>query len=146
MNNPLNPTMITLGRELRGLSQRSLSSDIGVTQGYLSRVEKGFVDPTDECLQSLSKKLKLPINFFYRKGDTFTPNLYYRKRSRTSKAVLHSRRPVPKGPAFSLFVSYFSVSSSAASANAAPTLQSWGDADFSMRSTSPCILTMKSSS
>ena len=80
--------MITLGRELRGLSQHRLSEKIEATQGYLSKVEKGFVEPTDDFLDRLSNKLKLPKKFFFRKGDTFTPNLYYRKRSRTSKSVL----------------------------------------------------------
>ncbi len=88
MRTPLNPAMITLGRELRGLSQQKLAEFIGVTQGYLSRIEKGFIEPTDDVIQNLSRHLILPSSFFYRKGDTFTPNLYYRKRSRTSKAVL----------------------------------------------------------
>ncbi len=81
--------MITLARELRGLSQHNLAEKINVTQGYLSRVEKGFVDPTDDFIDNLARGLKLPSNFFYRIGDTFTPNLYYRKRSRTSRSVLN---------------------------------------------------------
>ncbi|MEZ4809317.1 MAG: ImmA/IrrE family metallo-endopeptidase [Allomuricauda sp.] len=88
MKTPLNPTMITLAREFRGFSQQQLAEKVGITQGFLSRVEKGFVEPTEEILNKLSNGLNVKQKFFYRKGDTFTPNLYYRKKSRTSRGVL----------------------------------------------------------
>jgi Zn-dependent peptidase ImmA (M78 family)/DNA-binding XRE family transcriptional regulator len=84
----VNPKMITLGREYRGYNQAELSEGIGVTQGFLSKIEKGILAVNEDVLYKLSSFLKLDKGFFIRQGDTFPPNLYYRKKSKTAQKVL----------------------------------------------------------
>jgi Zn-dependent peptidase ImmA (M78 family)/transcriptional regulator with XRE-family HTH domain len=86
--NNVNPQMITLARDYRGLSQNELADKMGVTQGFLSKVEKGILSVSDDVLETFSNILKLPIGFFLRRGDTFPPNLYYRKKAKTSQRIL----------------------------------------------------------
>jgi Zn-dependent peptidase ImmA (M78 family) len=88
MDKKLNGKMISLGRELRGISQLELSDQLKISQGTLSKIEKGFLSIPDDLLAKLSNKLKLPKDFFFRTGDTFSPNLYWRKKSKASQRVV----------------------------------------------------------
>lgn len=83
-----NPKMITLGREYRGLSQSELAKELGVTQGYLSKVEQGLIAVGDSVIDKFAKALGFPTEFFLRPGDVFPPNLYYRKRAKTTTKTL----------------------------------------------------------
>jgi len=86
-----NPKMVTLAREVRGISQTQLADLIdNLSQGNLSRMEKGILTITDEILQSMATVLNFPLNFFYQE-EVKTPisNFYYRKRvTMPKKAIL----------------------------------------------------------
>lgn len=79
----VNPDMIILARESRGLSQMALADALGVTQGYLSKIEKGFMPLTDEKIEMLSRILDYPTEFFFQSGSLMgmgITEIYHRKR------------------------------------------------------------------
>lgn len=49
-------------RELKGLSQKSLSFEIKISQKQLIRIESGEVSPTFETLQKIVKELGISLN------------------------------------------------------------------------------------
>ena len=83
----LNPIMLILGRELRGLNQSEFAKKLNITQGALSKIEMGIIPVNNDILKEIGKILDFPIEFFSREGETFPPNLYYRKRVKTSKQL-----------------------------------------------------------
>lgn len=83
----INERMITLGRELRGLSQTELSDKIkGLNQGNLSKIEKGLLSASNENIEKIAAFLNLPVSFFTR-GDVIIKEreLLYRKKLSLSK-------------------------------------------------------------
>ena len=48
-------------RKLRGTTQKDFSSDVGITQSYLSQIEKGRKEPSMEVLSTISKHLGVPM-------------------------------------------------------------------------------------
>jgi len=88
MLKPVNPSMITLAREFQGLTQKELSQRIGITQGAISKIELGLLPANEDVLSNLSSELGFPEDFFTREGGLYEPNLYYRKRFKTSKKIL----------------------------------------------------------
>lgn len=88
----MNPKMITLARELRGKTQSQLAAEIdGLTQGNLSRIEKGILNVTDELSHKFSQNLDFPLSFF-KKEHVKTPisEFYYRKRANIPKKTITS--------------------------------------------------------
>ena len=56
---------IVVARESRGLTQSELTKAIkGLSQGNLSRMEKGLLPISEEILNAISKKLDYPLSFF----------------------------------------------------------------------------------
>lgn len=51
-------------RKEKGLSQKDIAAAIGMTQGYISEVEKGLKLPGSEFLISLKKSFGLDLNWF----------------------------------------------------------------------------------
>jgi Zn-dependent peptidase ImmA (M78 family)/transcriptional regulator with XRE-family HTH domain len=87
--NAINPEMIVLAREARGYTQSELAELIGIKQGTLSKIEKGFQPPSDEVLMLLVDKLLYPVTFFEQRDNVYNPDLlYYRKRIVIKKKVL----------------------------------------------------------
>lgn len=77
----INPSMLTLARESRGISQSELAKKIGVSQGKLSKAEKGEQGLPDEVFQNLCRILEYPSKFFYQKSPSApVSHYYYRKR------------------------------------------------------------------
>lgn len=80
-----NPEMLILAREARGYSQEELAELLGISQGTLSKVENGNLDP-QEYLEIISNTLDFPIGFFLREGRQFKANAhFYRKKIRIPK-------------------------------------------------------------
>lgn len=79
---------IKIARESRGLSQKDLSEQIGVTQATLSRFEKGGITVTPDAVMRIAQALGYPESFFEKDirmaGET---SLFYRKRA--SMTVKH---------------------------------------------------------
>jgi len=77
----INPEMIVLAREIRGISQSELADLIQLTQGMLSKIEKGLNKPSEEIFTNICNILEFPMSFFEQTNNIFEPNLsYYRKR------------------------------------------------------------------
>ena len=53
-----NPRMLTLARESRGWTQGTLAERSGVSQPYISRIEKGLKEPAPEKLDALARALR----------------------------------------------------------------------------------------
>ena len=75
-----NPCLLRLAREGAGLTQSALSKLVGCSQGKLSKIEDGVLDPTPSDLQSFSEHLGCELGFFFQKG-TVRPSAvsFYRK-------------------------------------------------------------------
>jgi Zn-dependent peptidase ImmA (M78 family)/transcriptional regulator len=85
----INPRMVLLARESRGLSQTELAQKLNTTQGFVSRVETDMKSMSEETLARLSKILKYPPAFFYREGEAFVPmSLNFRKRDHVNAKAL----------------------------------------------------------
>ena len=60
----INPEMIVLAREIRGISQSELADLIQLTQGMLSKIEKGLNKPSEEIFTNICNILEFPMSFF----------------------------------------------------------------------------------
>lgn len=79
--NVVNNKMITIAREVRGMTQMQLSALIPkLSQGNLSKMEKGILGVTEDIIEKIASVLNFPVSFFYEEY-TFPPfsNVYYRK-------------------------------------------------------------------
>jgi Zn-dependent peptidase ImmA (M78 family)/transcriptional regulator with XRE-family HTH domain len=86
----VNPSMVTLARNLRGKTQTQLATEIeSISQGNLSQIEKGLLGVSEKVLYDLSRNLDFPINFF-RQEHPKRPlsECYYRKRVSLTKKQL----------------------------------------------------------
>ncbi len=81
--NPLrkkvNPEMVEMAREARGLTQTALSDHLGCSQATVSKIEKGALPVSEEMLEELSSVLDYPEDFFCQKGGIYTPGIKYRR-------------------------------------------------------------------
>src|ERR1700730_17257824 len=80
----VNPEMIVLAREARGLSQAELAHRLGISQGQLSKVESGLVSATAQLLPKLARELSFPPKFFVQRHAVVGPStseFYHRKRA-----------------------------------------------------------------
>ncbi len=64
-NSVINHNAIILARESRRLTQAELSNLLNLKQGTLSKIENGFLPVNEQILESLSRSLKYPKEFFY---------------------------------------------------------------------------------
>jgi Zn-dependent peptidase ImmA (M78 family)/transcriptional regulator with XRE-family HTH domain len=60
----VNPEMIVLARESRGLNQTELAQLIGVSQAKISRYENGMLDVSPEDLAAIAEKTRYTVEFF----------------------------------------------------------------------------------
>jgi Zn-dependent peptidase ImmA (M78 family)/transcriptional regulator with XRE-family HTH domain len=92
MNNHLNPSLVTLAREMRGITQKELVQKVpNLTQGNLSRMEKGLLNIPADTLEQIASQLNFPVKFFYQEDlRNPIPNLYYRKRISLPKKDLQN--------------------------------------------------------
>jgi Zn-dependent peptidase ImmA (M78 family) len=90
-NHTVNPDMIILGRESRGLSQKALADAVGISHSGLSMIEMGLRPVSDDVLDRLTKKLNYPRHFFWQEGPITgvgVAEVFHRKRQNVSKLVL----------------------------------------------------------
>lgn len=87
MNESVNPAMLTLAREIRGLTQKELAQASALSQGKISRYEGGSRTVTNSDLSNLARALRFPETFFYqagtRRGNEPT-ELFHRKRRKVA--------------------------------------------------------------
>ena len=87
----VNPNMVILGRESRGLSQKQLADQLSVTQGRISKIEMGLLAVQDKLLEELSRVLNYPKQFFLQEGSLMgvgIAEIFHRKRQDVPKGVL----------------------------------------------------------
>lgn len=85
MSTSVNPAMLTLAREIRGLTQTELAQLSALNQGKISRYEGGSSKVTDSDLRHLSRALRFPESFFLQSGSRLgnEPSEIFHRRRRT---------------------------------------------------------------
>src|SRR5438128_270097 len=93
MSEAVNPRMIVLARESRGMTQSGLALAISTTQAHVSKYESGFLRVPDDVLLKLCHVLEYPRTFFYQTEDVcgFGSSCFYH-RKRQSIPVSDLRR------------------------------------------------------
>jgi Zn-dependent peptidase ImmA (M78 family)/DNA-binding XRE family transcriptional regulator len=86
----INPAMLRLAREARGLTQKELADMLEVEQGTLSKFETGYLLPSDNLLEQIAAQLRFPKPFFFNSKQSFaSPTIYYRKLKQIPKRDLY---------------------------------------------------------
>jgi Zn-dependent peptidase ImmA (M78 family)/DNA-binding XRE family transcriptional regulator len=88
MKESINPQMIILAREARGLTQQQLAGQISMSATNLSKIERGDIGISDEMLQTVAGATSLPDHFFVQPGSLVPENLAYRKRQAVPQRIL----------------------------------------------------------
>ncbi|MBR9852355.1 XRE family transcriptional regulator [uncultured Sulfitobacter sp.] len=90
MTDNFNQDLLRIARQARGWSQSELSSKSGVSQANLSKLENGLIGPTDEVLDSVSKALGFPIEFFFQHDRVIglPMSVQYRKRASVGQKAI----------------------------------------------------------
>lgn len=73
----VNPEMIVLARESRGLTQKDLASRLQVTQSHISKIESGLLGVSPEMLVDLVNILSYPEEFFYQTFQVYPPEMHF---------------------------------------------------------------------
>jgi Zn-dependent peptidase ImmA (M78 family)/DNA-binding XRE family transcriptional regulator len=84
----LNPKMITVARESRGLSQLEMAEKLGLSSSQVSRIEQDFTEVGQHHIKEISEALNYPEEFFYHEGETLPPALALRKRNIVAQKIL----------------------------------------------------------
>src|SRR4051812_5541571 len=85
----INPEMIILARDLRGMTQADLAKELSISQSALSKYEAGLIDVPQEQLELMGKVLGRPTHFFCWKERLYSAScLYHRKNRRISQSEL----------------------------------------------------------
>ena len=88
MTGNMNPEMIMLARESRGITQAELAELIGMSPTNLSKIERSDIGIAEEALQSIAQKTSYPIGFFSQPGEIVPENLNYRKRETVAQKLI----------------------------------------------------------
>lgn len=84
----INPKMVTLARQTRGLSQKDLSEIIGISPSMLSNIENaiGHIPLKMSLVNNLVNSLDFNIKFFEKEGKACLPSSgYFRRHKSVSK-------------------------------------------------------------
>lgn len=85
----INPKMLMLAREARGLTQLELADKAGINRSNISRFEQEFTGFTDDVLDKLIKALRFPENFFLQDQEILPPALYRRRDNLQAKTLTY---------------------------------------------------------
>lgn len=75
----INPKMLMLAREARGLTQLELADLAGINRSNISRFEQDEMGFSDDVLIKLIEALKFPEHFFMQNEEVLPPALYRRR-------------------------------------------------------------------
>ncbi len=87
----INPQMVSVAREARGIPQETLADALKVTQGRVSKMEAGLLPIPSDLVDALARILHYPPHFFYQDGPLLGPGIpefYHRKRQSVPKKLL----------------------------------------------------------
>lgn len=80
MSENVNPKFLELARHLRQYTQKEAAELLGVSQGKLSKAEKGLQPLPSEIVHSLQRVFNLPLSFFFQATDSSqVGHMYYRR-------------------------------------------------------------------
>ena len=88
INPKLNPKMLTVARESRGLTQIELAEKLNLSPSNISRMEQDLIEITPTNFNAIVGTLNYPEEFFYQVGETLPPALALRKRNIVAQKVL----------------------------------------------------------
>ncbi len=80
------PGRLRLARALRGVQQKELATEIGVTPGAMSQFESGGVEPSPATVERLSVSLRCRRAFFFRAADARAHDEPFFRRRRATPA------------------------------------------------------------
>jgi Zn-dependent peptidase ImmA (M78 family)/DNA-binding XRE family transcriptional regulator len=83
MNQAINPKMIVLARQSRGITQQELTEHLRIGQGTLSKLESGLARISLDVLEKLVIYLKYPREFFYEPLEIYPPGLHFYRKHKT---------------------------------------------------------------
>jgi Zn-dependent peptidase ImmA (M78 family)/DNA-binding XRE family transcriptional regulator len=84
----LNPKMLTVARESRGLTQIELAEKLNLSPSNISRMEQDFIETTPVNFNAIVEALNYPEEFFYQDGETLPPALALRKRNIVAQKIM----------------------------------------------------------
>jgi Zn-dependent peptidase ImmA (M78 family)/transcriptional regulator with XRE-family HTH domain len=85
MDDPINPAMLILAREMRGLTQAEVAKRAGIAQATVSKYENETIETSAEHLAKLAEVLNFPVSFFRQRERTIgTMCVRHRKRQSLS--------------------------------------------------------------
>jgi Zn-dependent peptidase ImmA (M78 family)/transcriptional regulator with XRE-family HTH domain len=84
----INPGMIVLAREARGLTQQNLADKLNLPRANVSRLENGDTNVQRDTLLAISAATQYPPQFFTQQGNFIPVNLAYRKREKVHLKLL----------------------------------------------------------
>jgi Zn-dependent peptidase ImmA (M78 family)/DNA-binding XRE family transcriptional regulator len=84
----LNPRMIALARESRGLKQEELGLKIGLSKQQVYYIEQSEQHLNPQAIKKLSEALNYEPCFFYQAGESLPLPLSYRKRNEVKAGVI----------------------------------------------------------
>lgn len=83
LNRTFNPDLLKVARQARALSQTELAKKAMLTQGFVSKVEAGVLQPTTDAIDRFATALAYPTSYFFESdGLAGLPiSMQYRKRA-----------------------------------------------------------------
>lgn len=89
-NAPFNPEMLVLARDARQMTQTDLAAACNTTQGRISKIENGLLDPPEDLIEDLARELRFRVSFFRHQDRVYglplhLPSRFHRRRKRIPK-------------------------------------------------------------
>jgi len=79
----INNRIIITSRESRGYSQEEMADLLRITQGYLSKIENGFIDPDNSMISKIAQILNYNKSLFYSKYSVYSLGLNFYRKNKT---------------------------------------------------------------
>lgn len=82
------PERLIEAREVRGYTKADLARQLGISRQAISQFEKGTTSPGSSTIISLTRILRMPLNYFFTERprmNSRTSPLYFRKRNSATK-------------------------------------------------------------
>lgn len=91
MTDTVNPEMVRLAREARGMTQTALAKAAHLTQATISKIEARVLDVSPAALAAIAGAVKMPEAFFFQNDPIYgvgTSEFFHRKRQAVPTGVL----------------------------------------------------------